>query len=827
MADQTARPHSEPTPLALWRPSQPSPRPRVPVPPTSLLGREEIVAALLAMLGDERVRLLTLTGPGGVGKTRLALRVAADVPAAYADRVTFVSLAAVTCPDLVLPAIAREFGPRDFGEGCLADRLRLALQGRPTLLVLDNFEHVLAAAIPLARLLESVAGLTVLATSRIRLRLSGEHVVPIPPLGLPDLAILDTTDREPAPSARLFVERARASKPGFALTPDNAADIAALCHRLDGLPLAIELAAAWVAVLPPATLLARLNRRLPWLINGPRDLPDRLRTMEATIAWSYDLLPAAERLLFRQLSVFVGGFTLEAAQAVAVAVAATLTRGCQGSDEADPSPRDAAVADTMVLSLLASLIDHSLIRLESGHGGEPRYLILETIREFGRERLDAMGELEAALDAHAAYFGGFDERLDPNHHEPFERVDDRLLRTEAEHPNLRAALARLAETGDAAGVLRLAGALAVFWHHRGYLREGRHWLEWALARTPEQPTIARGRALSGLSLVVWTQGDHEVAAPLANAGLAIAKSTGDRELAALSLHLLGLIDNVRERWESAEALMAEALDLWREITLPTNEAMALQVLSGIAFRRGDANAATSRAEQALSIFRAQGHASGAAMSVNRLAHIALGRGDGVKAARLFAEAFEQWLSIGERWSIVKSLLGLAEIGSHRQRWEPTATLLGAIDGNLREIDSHLFPTERAHFDQIAICAGAALGEERFATLFAVGRTLRLDQGVAIAVGLAGVDSGSGNGGPSRPCSRDRILSKREMEVIRLIADGQTDQQIADVLFLSRRTVNTHVGRILTKLGASSRQAATVRAYAAGVAASTEQLIEVS
>jgi predicted ATPase len=505
------RDHSSlpPSPLRLVA-HAPGPAFELPTPLTSFLGRERDIGAIGQLLAT--VRLLTLTGPGGIGKTRLALRVAEDLTPHFADGVAFVPLAAVTDTSLIPAAIAQQLGVREHSGRPIGDRLVAALRDQQLLLVLDNFEHVLPAGPFVADLLASCARLTILVTSRTTLRLSGEHRFPVPPMGLPELAATATAaTAHRADAVQLFVARAQAAQPGFALTDDNASVIAAICRRLEGLPLAIELAAARSSVLPPQALRDRLERRLPLLTGGPRDVPQRLRTMRDAIAWSHDLLTEEEQTLIRRLAVFAGGWTLEAAEVI----------GRIG---------DGPAID--VLAVLSSLVEHSLVQRQEGaerrpDPGAPRFAMLETIREFALERLLDSGEQGLAQAAHAAYFIAFAESQYPYRIGPGERIDDRLGRCEVEHPNLRAALTRMADDGDAEGVLQLAGALVVFWYLRGHFREARHWLEWALAHTAEIPTALRSRALAGLGYMVWFQGHHAHAAVLAEAGLAIAEQIGD------------------------------------------------------------------------------------------------------------------------------------------------------------------------------------------------------------------------------------------------------------------------------------------------------------
>ena len=637
----------------------------LPSPATPLMGREQEFGEIGALLLEgSGVRLLTLTGPGGVGKTRLAVAVARENEDRFTDGAAFVGLASLPDPSLVAPEVLRSLGLREAEDRTPSETLQYHLRERRLFLVLDNLEHLLEAAVEVAGLLEVCPGIVVLATSRAPLRVRGEQEYPVAPLALP------SSTRNPAgedllevASSRLFLERARAVSPGFAITEGNAPDVAAICWRLAGLPLALELAAAKARFMEPGALLARLDRALStaWT----RDLPARQRTMRSTLDWSHDLLTEEEKVLFRRLSVFLGGFTLDAAEEVCAF----------GELETEE-----------VMELLGGLAEQSLVTVSAVADGS-RYGMLEPVRQYALERLGESREIAAARERHAASYLAMAEAAQPQFLGPEYPVQS--ARLDREHGNLRGALRWASESGDVCSGLRLVGALSWFWWMGGYLEEGRRWAQGLLSEPFDASragcVLARAGALWAAGELAFAQGDLARAAGHFEESLDLYRGLGDDAGVAAVLAELGQVARSQGDHDRARAVSEEGLKVARRLRDSKAAAIALGTLGRLDRGRGDLEAAMIRYEESLALFKKIEHEWGTAFMLANLADAALARGETERALALGEESLSIYGDLGDRSGMALASIGLGDVAHERGDEERAEKLYNEALTHYREL----------------------------------------------------------------------------------------------------------------------------------------------
>lgn len=741
---------------------------RLPLQPYAVIGRQRDLNLAEALILREDVRLVSVVGPPGVGKTRFAVELASRVASKFDQGVVFVDLAPLRDAGLVLDLVARVLGVAEHPDRPVLAQLERHLRNQNLLLILDNLEHLIAAAANLADLLEAGPYIKLLVTSRQPLHLRWEHRYNLPPLALPDApARLDPDTLAKYPATALFVERARTAEAGFSLDEWSAPAVVEICHRLDGLPLAIELAAAWAAVLGPEAILSRLSGHRAFPLGSARDAPERQRTLFEAIAWSYDLLSEAERRVFRALGAFAGETPLEAIEAV-----------CEG-------------LGVDVLTPVAGLVDKNLL-LRVGEG-ETRFRMLETIRSFAEEQLERRGEADVVRQRHAEWFLGLAQRAERFIWSEHQAVW--LERLERAHDNVRLALNWCFGGGDEETGALLVASMHRFWFARGYIREGRRWGELAASK---RQISDRGRALvlRNLAFFLTHQGKAEQALSLAEQAVALARSVGEPSLLAWILHGLALTTDAVGDIERSERLNREILDLARQAG---DEALAIRALGGIgsALRsRGDKAQARVFFEEALALARPR-HDKWLTSVVTGNLGLALVSEDPAQALALLEESLALSHEIGHRWLTVRRLEDLAGLQAPTDRAEVAAKLLGACESLRDAFGFTRWSSWEATVRAAAATARTRLGPAAFEAAWSQGRAMTPGEAVALALGRSAPV-------PIAQVQRPGGLTEREVQIVWGIAGGLTNRQIAEKLAISQRTVDAHVQNILNKLGMEKR-----------------------
>jgi predicted ATPase/DNA-binding CsgD family transcriptional regulator len=742
---------------------------------SSFVGRENELAEVKRLLRE--TRLLTPTGSGGCGKTRLALAVASELLEWFEDGVWMVELAPLAEPSLVAQAVASTLGVREQPGRSLTETLSDYLASKKVLLVLDNCEHLIEACAKLAEsLLRSCPELRVLATSREALGIAGEVAWPVPSLSLPDLRRVPEADSlSRYEAARLFVERARAVKPDFALTDDNATAVAHVCYRLDGIPLAIELAAARAKLLSVGQIAERLDDSFGLLSSGGRTAMPRHRTLRATMDWSHGLLSEQESVLFRRLSVFAGGFTFEAAESV-----------CAGEH----------VERDDVLELLSHLVDKSLV-LVAEEGGEARYRLLETVQQYGREKLDESGEGTETRRRHAAFFAALAERAEPELQGPEQvRVLDEL---ERENGNLRAVMGWAVSEGGVAIAGRLGWALWRFWFLRGHQGEGRRWMEALLERGV--PPGQRARVTTVAAVMSYTQGDHEACEGYSAEALKWSRRESDDLCTAYALSMVGLGAMHRGDFEEATSRFEESLRLYRRSGEERSVPMASVWLGNVLLIRGDRERATRKFEEALALGRRRADRLATSIALYNLAQLALGEADHELALNTLTEGSTLSLQMGDLANLSYFLEGLAVVAASRGEAGRSARLFGAAEASMEEAGGpvyNYYMPDRSLYERTQAAARSRLDDAAWTAAWAEGRAMSPEEAVEHALEQEEAPEFTA------PEPYPSGLSAREAEVLRLVAGGLTNAEVAEKLFLSSRTVGWHLSSIYRKLGSHSR-----------------------
>jgi predicted ATPase/DNA-binding CsgD family transcriptional regulator len=781
---------ADPAPHTAKRPTH-----NLPLELSSFVGREREIAEVKELLADHR--LLTLSGPGGCGKTRLALAVARDMVGEFEDGAWMVELASLADPGLVTQTVASTLGVREEPDRPLAEVLVDHLESKKLLLILDNCEHLVGACAQLAEaLLRACPDLRILATSREVLEVSGEISWLVPPLSLPEPYHLPSIEKLLCYEAvRLFVERATAALSSFTLAQQNTRVVAEVCQKLDGMPLAIELAAARVRVLAVEQISERLDECFRLLRTDNRTAVLRQRTLRATMDWSHDLLSEEEKVLFRRLSVFAGGFTLEAAEKVCSA---------EGIEEDE------------VLDLLSHLVDQSLVLVTERHG-EARYRLLETVRQYGKEKLNESREAQAIRDGHALFFLKLAEEAEPAMLGPEQEAW--VGRLEQEHDNLRTALGWLKECGGADQGLRLAGALGRFWWFRGYYTEGRAQLEEFLGLAGAAPI--RAKALSALGMLIYrsadySAGDQEAALSRLEESLEIYRELGEERRLAAVLREIGRLSIEVGDWERARSFLEQSLKLEWQSGNEHGIAMTRTFLGMLALLTGERGLARSHLEESLGVLRELGGTNEIKKCLFFLGQLSCDEGDYAAARARFTEIME-----GDtrqyRWAVPCVLESYARLAAEEGRPARALRLGGAAAMLYPAIGTTLGPAYLDYLQRGWESAWQMLSEEEGAAAYEEGKAMTLEVALTYALEepppegpqhtrVAGVIKERAASG----------LSYRELEVLTLAAEGLTDAQVAERLYLSPRTVGQHLRSVYRKLGVSSRTAASREAARRGL-----------
>jgi non-specific serine/threonine protein kinase len=750
-------------------------RHNLPAQLTSFIGREREIAAVRSFLST--TRLLTLTGAGGAGKSRLAFQVAAETLGDFADGVWAAELAPIADPTLVTQAIASALSVPEQPGRPLNETLVDHLRSRSLLLVLDNCEHLRAACAQVAMtLLHGCAGLRILATSRVPLTVPGEMLWRVPSLSLPEAGRPRSPDEiRDYEGVRLFVERAQSVQPAFTLTSGNARAVVDVCRQLDGIPLAIELAAARTRVLAVEQIAARLHDRFRLLTGGSPSALPRHQTLQATMDWSYGLLAEHERILLRRLSVFAGGWTLEPAEAVC---------GDDGLERTD------------VLDVLMHLVDNSLVLVDM-QGDQTRYRLLETVRQYGQGRLEDADEVSKIRRRHLDWYLGLAERADASVRGPDEETW--LARVEAEHDNLRAAIEwSKAQPDGAEAEVRLARALEWFWYLLGHWTEGRARLEEAIARSAGAAPGYLPKVLVGTVRLAYRQGDLRRAKALCAEGLTLSRQLGDRSGTAQLLVWSGIIAIAEGRHEDAAPPVEQALTVCRTIGDRWWAVEALAILGTVAIMRGDYARAAACHTESLTLSRETGNTNNMTYALRGLGILAVREGDAARALAHYTECLELCRRVRTPGVIAECLEGMARTAALRNELERAAVLFGAADALFQSLGSRLpLWADESEHDRYLAAARSGLSPTAFAAADDRGRAMTIEQALEYALAPA-------QAGRAARVAAAGAMTAREREVAALIAQGLTNRQIAAKLVITERTAETHVQNILNKLGFTSR-----------------------